>query len=1371
MGFPNVSSAIDPDEKSRINPLGMAISEFLDELREKQKDDKHNPFFGMLEANSRSVATQSNPLEDEVAVKDLQDFVANLVSRKRTGVGYRYLEKLGSFLDILKMLVKRVETFAQVSPFGVGVAFMGARIVLEMACSVNEYFEVVVTAMDRIGGILKIYQKMPSLPDLQPRMVNSYKKIVKFWYQLSKVLSSKWKGLFVRSVLTSLKSETEDALKDMQEDMQINLGNSQVEVFAWTQAYQQARAEAEAEAERRNQRYDIIQWLLGQESYNFQENYRDQLEHRCEGTGEWMFEDQRFINWSDWRSAGQNTLLWFTAQAGLGKSVLASMAIDYLEKKGKKVAYFFYSFHEPSRRRVCNGLRSLAVQLLAFTEQVSDKLADIYQTERQYGQYLRNDHTLIDVVHELLNRIEDVSVVLDGIDECVDESDKCRFLEDLIQRPTLGTTRWWISSRATEIRRAMKLLKAVEMVPDAAEISRDIQTYLSKKLGCQHCLRRWTEQCETSFLYAKFVRNALEKLTSHEDIEVELKSFPSRLNQYYIRVLERISTRSNTEQELARRIFLILAEAKQSLTVDELVDALAIRRDSEDYKLSRVPEEELIVDLCGSLVTIKIFPAESGRKPTVSFCHKTIADFFAQDPNTLGFSVQAGLHKYFFTPNAANQELGMDCLTYLSYFRYSKPIDLKFLKADVPKEHAFLRYAATFWFQHLDINSPETSPSPEVASAVQKFLKSKNFWNCVRIQSQEVPYLFGRFHTCSSHSSSFQMAIRGAQWKGEDGFGLPLPNWLSDISAKGLELDQSFCSFADEWREVLITRPTSLDYCMPLKPFDESCYLKPPTESKKVWVNHLTQTCKGADPYRVRLLRTYLSKQKLCVDVLYRKRKSDTSELWRMQQPLFVKQCNSKPQQLEFPLDLGDQEWEICATQQGDTDSELHAWSIDPYTLDVRSTTQLHSRRFGSPRSLRDSASKCPQPWEIQSRKIEYHSGDGAPILIFHMTKRQCKIEQDMKRENDGESSDSEGSETSESDKDDDYSDEECSDDGSGADQSETESSSEVQSDDSEDESTSTEKEDVDCLILIQQNGIPYWTTPWTHSPTPWSRMVPAMHPSLPLLACFHSMDTIELIPLDNSGSEKALNMPKLISHQDTPLARVHELRFSSCGTFLHLLLIAFFSKNFGTECQVAVTTFQFNQETLAGGPLQHISDLKSCVYKFAYHLDEISPPYTLTSWADQYVLVALPPLTCDPKIMKISLMNNNTQNSILTLREPIYFPTSTPYRDAHLLHKPARKDSDGYLFLVLNAAVTATEKNRAVAAENKPLTALRWKASDVDDWRPWSFDEDSESSDFAKGLHTWEIMRGSFAESGKSFTVPIRSGLNWTRKAFLSCA
>ncbi|KAI0450360.1 hypothetical protein F5B21DRAFT_439703 [Xylaria acuta] len=1331
-----------------------AIDEFLAELEQKHKEDSKNPFLQALTNHVKTPGKDDGLPQSEASAEELQNSISELDAQKRTGKGYRLLHRLSPFLDIFKTVLKKCEALAQVAPFGVAIAFVGARIVLEMALAVDEYLEIVVTAMERIAGILEVYQRLSSSPDLGSRLVHSYKEIITFWYKLSKVLSSKSKGILPRTLATPLKKETEEALKNLQEDMSINLGISQAAGLLMADMDRQARADAD-------QRYlknEIRRWIMGQTGVDFKGDYEVQLDLRHKNTCTWILEDRRFLDWCDSRN---NALLWYNAQPGSGKSVLASAVIDNLTRMDKKVAYFFYSFSKNSSRHVADGFRILALQLLAFVGTPSDKLVDLYEKETQFSPYLNNLRATANVVHELVTRNDDLYIVIDGIDECEDEKEMLNFIEWLIDQPTLGTVRWLFTSRVSEIEKTMRKLGAVEVFPSPEDIREDIKNYLSTKISCKHCLRAWTNECDNNFLIARFVSETLSKLTSEEDIEAELKIFPKKLNGYYTRTLAKIDGRGRMEQLVARRIFLILSSAQQAMCVDELVDALAIQRGNQDYSASRLPKEELIRDLCGSLVIVEEHGSESTRSQLIRFCHKSVKDFFQQDPKTSDLGVDESLYKYFAAPSNAHEEIGLDCLTYLMYGRYSKHIDLGFLDSTIPKEHAFLRYAATFWFQHLGDKFIE-QPSSVVSKAVQEFISSKNFWNCLRVQSYVVPYLFGRY---TRHKRGFKMAIKGREWKGDDSFAMPLPTWLGDDSPDNLLRDQSLCHFAEEWREVIITHPYGLDQCVVMKPFANSCWLKSLSKVNTVKCVNL-EGAFGSDVLTAsQILGVGFSSKKLWVDVAYRTKDGPVDTMWRLRQPLF--KANSQPQRShqELPMDSDICGWAICPLVKDDITSELVAWSVDPQSLDLRKANREHSERIKSPLRINDSRAASKTPWEVLGHRDGTGADDETFTYVIHMSRKSGRTIRLGYDEDEGGGQDSDDSDKSseatsdeEPDDEDEFSDDESSSEKSNA----GSTAGEMSTDESDIESNSGDHDDTDCLILISQDRPPYWTKPWTHPSLMWSRIVCAVHPTERLVAFMHTPTQLEVVDLEKA-SQISIHVSGITDEPEDVLASVRELRFSRCGKYLHCLSIAFAQKKLCTECCVTTSSLEFPTEEGDGGKIT-ATQLSRIVYSFADPLMAIDAPFALTHWCDGHVLIALPSLTCNPKILKIALDSDR----VSTLRNPIYFPASTPRRDPRLVYRPSNKDAEGYVFLVLNAVPPARD---AAAVTGCPVVALRWGVPNDEGWRPWNQDEDATSSDLMNDSPLWSFMRGNFVESGKPFSVPVRCGLNWTRKSYLSCS
>lgn len=216
-------------------------------------------------------------------------------------------------------------------------------------------------------------------------------------------------------------------------------------------------------------------------------------------------------------------------------------------------------------------------------------------------------------------------------------------------------------------------------------------------------------------------------------------------------------------------------------------------------------------------------------------------------------------------------------------------------------------------------------------------------------------------------------------------------------------------------------------------------------------------------------------------------------------------------------------------------------------------------------------------------------------------------------------------------------------------------------------------------------------------------------------------------------------------------------------------------------------------------------------------------PPLCLTHWDDREVVVALPPLTCDPRVVRIRLPEVSAatgqitacedDGAISTPREPVYFPTSTPARCARLMYRGPQQQKVGgaedgedgggscYLFLALDRSRQGTAQTRPAAADGtaagddapraasetgpglasdakhtspgrvSPPVVLRWKIASGDGWRAWNPEEDGKASDLKRPIPVEKLLQGQFVDAAKRFHVSIRSGLNWSRKGHLSCA
>lgn len=556
--------------------------------------------------------------------------------------------------------------------------------------------------------------------------------------------------------------------------------------------------------------------------------------------------------------------------------------------------------------------------------------------------------------------------------------------------------------------------------------------------------------------------------------------------------------------------FIILVAAKQSLTFGELMDALSVKLESPNNQRSRLRQPDEIRNLCGPLITLETRDEDAVESHIVKFYHKTIKDFLLQDPDVLKLeSIETDSRKYFVTKEDAQREMGMLCLSYLMDQQYSECQDLETLvqSVDKDKDQAFLRYAATFWCQHLS----EAKPTPKMVEQVTQFLKSKAFWTCIGVQSHTAPHLFGSYIPLKSNS--YRMSSKAYKWNGEDAYGLPLPDWLDDESATAecASLVRSLCCFTQEWNEVITSHTASISLCGLLRRFDTSCHLKPLSKvDRRPRIDHLSSLMELTGHSDVRILNIGFRGKRLSATVLFRKDNEEERIIHKHEAEVAGKVLETSQHNIPLSGDQGS--WDFNEIEG----EGLAAWSIDPRNLSARTTTSLHSKRFKSSFVAKsDFDSFEGGEWTLLRAVTESSVAQDKRVRVLHagwlekdrpLKGRKAtsdEIEDDMTDPDDSES------------------------------EAEVESDSDVDSTsdifDSLDgyESMTTDssvddegKRTGQCIIIFQPQQDPYWTKPWMSSAMRWDKVGCAMHPNLPLLAFTHTSLEIELVNLDLKTQE-----------------------------------------------------------------------------------------------------------------------------------------------------------------------------------------------------------------------------------------------------------
>ncbi len=251
------------------------------------------------------------------------------------------------------------------------------------------------------------------------------------------------------------------------------------------------------------------------------------------------------------------------AAPGSGKSVLSASVVDKLLQSEKKehtnVIYFFCRFDEPEKCKAISALRSLAIQALKLIQYIPDELYELYQDEfSAEDSFVANIDVAERVLGYLLKRIEYVSVIVDGLDECHESA----ILDSLIRlrdQKSYGITKYFFTSRDDAlVRKRFENSKSAILTVPSKVIQTDIRKFLEDNsdilCGTREQLDRITKLYEGNFLMMRLTVDPFknEELTCAEEFEEALNDFQPQLARCWFRSLQRLSQRSEKVQELAQ---------------------------------------------------------------------------------------------------------------------------------------------------------------------------------------------------------------------------------------------------------------------------------------------------------------------------------------------------------------------------------------------------------------------------------------------------------------------------------------------------------------------------------------------------------------------------------------------------------------------------------------------------------------------------------------------------------------------------------------------------------------------------------------------------------------------------------------------------
>lgn len=1336
-------------------PFAKAIESFLLELKQTTKNTKSDFYKEVLVEAYNLNAVDGTLSASEQSAQRLQSVVHDLGRKRKQNSKASWLgDRLRPFVDGLQQFTSALDVMAQAAPSAAVVAYGGARLLLQLVDNLYGCQDAIEDMLEQMGLLLLCYPRFSSAyqenAEMQKLLVSSYKSIIRFWYNAAELCSRKTYKILLSATIRPLAKEwrkCRDALRSDREGVQ-----------ALAQALEadlRKQKDLETDAQKKiDLKKHVMAWIKGaEEDLDCQTAIRQNLSKRHANTCSWLFCNSAFESWI---GCNRSCTMLFSAGPGSGKTVLSSTVAKELQSRGLDTITFLCSFNHASRRKAMSVLRAVAIGLLRLNEEVPDSVKILYETDAANVFSKLDDadtDKAVQVLQGLAAQVERVHVVVDGLDECIEREQLLEALCQVTSAQTHGIVKWFLTTRPEPaFRSCFQRPGVIELAAPADCTSDDIRIFMTDGLQRGKFAKQidhWVSRAETNFLLARLTLNTLNGmgLTCDEDIKEELYRFPKDLTGCYMRFLEYLRVRSDLERDMVRKIFVFLIASAQPLRLSELSHALAAtRRTTTDFSEKSLPTPGIIEQLCSNLVTFDRVTDE--KDPLVYFAHKSIQDFLVQDPGNLKAPEDVWL--YFTTRNLANLELGKACVRYLSYKRYNRYADVPILLED--DKHAFLRYAATFWHRHLSA----MVPSPKTVDQIRNFIKSPAFWNSITVQGHVAPHLLARFESHGARHFSYGVARAGSSARAF--YASPLPQWMEHHFP---DITEDVHNFTMQWHCVLSFRPEEQRQCLMDQKWESRWPEKSTWNSKQV------------------MAWTIESHESAVSDVVTNSGLEDERFAMRCSNLLHHSFSSDSKRQATFQdllrcFDVHEESETAAPMLPGI--SRIHP-AVLKHTTEHTQLTQ-HKAADDHPND-----GTCSHKWEVvgvycDNRAIQHPQASAA--VVFQWTLIHETNEED--EQSNFQSSDDESGYESSNGNDTDYADDShdsSEDDSKDSDSSDEESATSVDDSTYADGASLSDSKRLDfehCLVITREGQDPvpcFWKSQsmtMAHS---------SFHPTKPLV--LWSSSDYELCTVDlASGYGTRVQKTVLPEPNDTTFDfsaadYVHkEFHFSEETHLVFYLLFAVKATEGTAKMILSISSFEWFEDNKTGLRLHRASPATTIEYLTA---GAMQAPHILVTWQPDHVVIALPPLSFNPKIVRfpLSSSSNSSRLAFETLYEPTFFPNSTPDRSPQL-HYFSRPGKSNLLALSLAAEACkhTSEKpdiNEIDAKILQPPIVMTWEIDNNTAWRRWDATTDKETEEDRTQKERVQRLRGSYVDAEKRFQVPVRSGLDWRRQAVITCA
>ncbi|KUJ21501.1 uncharacterized protein LY89DRAFT_610110, partial [Mollisia scopiformis] len=661
----------------------------------------------------KRLSSEHTELFQLTTLDDLKASIKRIQTEQAAKKGLRNLNKIKPFLNGLRQYAEVLEVFVQAKPEILAFIWGPIKLCLQIASKLNEAFDALLDAYEKIGNSLPILSTVDALfcshPHVKQVLANIFEDILDFhkraivffkhgtWRLTFKLTYHTFSDMF-RDILTKL---------DRSQDLILQSAN-----VAHFQESQDARIlftkqmEVLLEAERNQRKKAVIDWLSSDSSSTTQHQELGQIRNMLPQTTRWIFSQPQMLSWLK-RTEYTPCTFWLCGIPGAGKTVIFSSVVDEIGATlpNAQAVYFYCKNKDPLRSHFTDIIKSLISQILQLNPNCLDF---IYESMLSYSERRATDASkLLQILEQILSSHDSLYIGIDGLDECSEQERK--LLSNLITavsraNDAQGNVQLIVTSRQEkDLERSLK--SAVKFNIREKNLESDITAYITCKMTelCQ--IFHFTQErkqlitkeiCtrpKDIFLLARLIMHNLLSQDSLEDLNEELKFevLPHGIEEAYGRMLVRIGKAGSSSpnqmekrRQRAKLVLTLVTTSHRALYKHEIQGALAINLEEQNVDFENRHSRFPLDDLCGPIIQVR-------QNGIVDLIHPTAKDYLWQ--------YHSG---HYIVSSGAEEFMATLCTSYLTFDFLSPGLAGDLFAARVMNgDFAFQEYAACNWFKHL----------------------------------------------------------------------------------------------------------------------------------------------------------------------------------------------------------------------------------------------------------------------------------------------------------------------------------------------------------------------------------------------------------------------------------------------------------------------------------------------------------------------------------------------------------------------------------------------------------------------------------------------------------------------------------------------